>query len=113
MTTVQTLLRYRVKSSVEKLTPKIGRLFRLTYPIGFFDFKPGDIFLLVDVQEQELAMAYPDPEKGQGPEAMWARMYAHYSDAVLCYMLCGDREYKHACPGASYFFGYFEQIQGV
>ena len=58
-------------------------------------------------------MASPDPGKGQGPETMWARMYAHYPDAVLCHMLCGDKGYKHACPGASYFFDYFEQIQGV
>lgn len=98
-------------SSVERLTPRVGRLFRLKMEIAGTDFKVGDIFLLVDVKPlvPELVEATETEDDG----TYQAKLWDHYPDAIWCQMLCGEKEHLHASASETYFLDYFEQVEGV
>lgn len=99
-----------MNSSVEWLTPHVGRLFRLRRKIDNLSYEAGDIFLLTGVEPIEVAF---ENLSKKDQEAFEARVFAHYPNAVICHMLCGEQEHRHACAGTGYFYDYFELIEGV
>lgn len=99
-----------MNTSVERLTPKIGRLFRLKSKIDKLDFEPGDIFLLVSVKALTPADLNLPAEES---EIFQAKIFAHYPDAVVCQFLCGEKEHLHASASWPYFVDYFDEIVGV
>ena len=100
-----------MKSSVERLTSRIGRLYHLKLEIKGKDFQVGDIFLLTDVKP--LVPKLTEETETEGDKAFQAKLWAHYPDAVLCQLICGEKEHLHAASSEAYFYDYFEQIPGV